>query len=461
MRGEWQEFKTPAGKKYYYNKNTKQSQWEKPNLKKGSNLESNAKESQTERKPTFSLELLNGWHLIICNDGTKLYFNDNSKEFKNDISQEDDSRCRSLIDSLDKEKLVLLIGVARGYTMREEDIDKILESCNEEIHLFKRNQDEVERKDEISEEAGDVKSPLQESHTGLVSGYGSSSEEEDEEEDEENEEQIVNQDTSIIDDLNRIDTDDIDERNIFFELFDRYKLDKFSTWSLQSKKIENDPDFYKIRDDTVRESLFEEWCGERSGNATAEESDSEDNSEDDSEVLEPTKYHYLAQIVANAGTIAPDTIPQDIRKQQKALYKAYKIKEYIPSKRDQDKFVSQLLFYYKTFDLEQRKEIFCDCLRDHERDFTGAVESLRQDKELINRWQTLLKAPADSSSIEDILLSIEHRCCVSPIVVTEPRYYVVGILEKTVVWVRWLAAEVGPSSRFTPVGAGDEPINPE
>lgn len=42
--------------------------------------------------------------------------------------------------------------------MREEDIDKILESCNEEIHLFKRNQDEVERKDEISEEAGDVKS---------------------------------------------------------------------------------------------------------------------------------------------------------------------------------------------------------------------------------------------------------------------------------------------------------------
>nr|2JUC_A Chain A, Pre-mRNA-splicing factor URN1 [unidentified] len=55
---------------------------------------------------------------------------------------------------------------------------------------------------------------------------------------------------------------DIDERNIFFELFDRYKLDKFSTWSLQSKKIENDPDFYKIRDDTVRESLFEEWCGE-------------------------------------------------------------------------------------------------------------------------------------------------------------------------------------------------------
>lgn len=154
MRGEWQEFKTPAGKKYYYNKNTKQSRWEKPNLKKGSNLESNAKESQTERKPTFSLELVNGWHLIICNDGTKLYFNDDSKEFKNDISQEDDSRCRSLIESLDKEKLVLLIGVARGYTMREEDIDKILESCNEEIHLFKRNQDEVERKDEISEEAG-------------------------------------------------------------------------------------------------------------------------------------------------------------------------------------------------------------------------------------------------------------------------------------------------------------------
>ncbi|AJP42273.1 Urn1p [Saccharomyces cerevisiae YJM1078] len=454
MHGEWQEFKTPAGKKYYYNKKTKQSQWEKPNLKKNSNLESNAKASQIERKPTFTLELINGWYLIICNDGTKLYFNNDSKVFKNDIGQESDGNCGALIESLDKEKLVLLIGVARGYAMREEDIDNIFESLNEEIDLFKRNQDGVERKSEISEEAGDVQHPFQESHTGLVSGYGSSSEEEDEE-------QIPNQDASIIDDLNHIDTDDIDERNLFFQLFHRYKLDKFSTWSLQSKKIENDPDFYKIRDDAVREGLFEEWCGEHSSNASAKESDSEDDSEDDSDVLEPTKYHYLAQIVANAGKIAPDTITQDIRKQQKALYKAYKIKEYVPSKREQDKFVSQLLFYYKTFNLQQRREIFWDCLRDHERDFTGTIELLRQDKELISRWLALLNAPADSSSVEDVLLTIEHRCCVGPIVLTEPRYYVVGIMDKTTVWVRWLAAEGGPPGRFTPAGAGNSPINPE
>lgn len=457
MHGEWQEFKTPAGKKYYYNKKTKQSQWEKPNLKKDSNLESNAKASQRERKPTFALELIDGWYLIICSDGKKLYFNDDSKVFQNDIGQESDSNCAALMESLDKEKLVLLIGVARGYTMREEDINNIFESLNEEIVLFKRNQDGVERQCETSEEAGDVQPPLQESHTGLVSGYGSSSEEEEEQQ----QQQIANQDASIIDDLNHIDTDAIDERNLFFQLFHSYKLDKFSTWSLQSKKIENDPDFYKIRDDALRESLFEEWCGEHSSNASAKESDSGDDSENDSDVLEPTKYHYLAQIVANAGTIAPDTITQDIRKQKKALYKAYKIKEYVPSKREQDKFVSQLLFYYKTFNLQQRREIFWDCLLDHERDFTGTVESLRQDKELICRWQALLKTPADSSSVEDVLLTIEHRCCVSPIVLTEPRYYVVGIMDKTAVWVRWLAAEGGPPGRFIPAGAGNSPINPE
>lgn len=446
----WQEFKTPAGIRYYYNKKTKQSQWENPDFKIFSDQENVEKALRMERKPTFSLELIDAWHLVICNDGTKFYYNSDSKVFKNEISQESDSQCSALVESLDKEKLVILIGVARGYDMRDEDVDKIFESLNEEINLFKKNQNEAGRVDEANEEPGDVNPPLKEHHTGLISGYGSSSEEEDDGE------QDLNKDATIIDDLNQIDTGDADERGLFFRLFDRYELDKFSTWSLQSKKIENDPDFYTIGDDAVREGFFEEWCGhEHSDSAAAEQS----GSEDVGDVLEPTKYHYLAQILAKAGTIAPDAVPQDIRKQQKELYKAYRIKEYVPSKREQDKFVSQLLFYYKTFSLEQRKEIFQDCLRDHERDFAGAVKSIRRESGLISQWQAVLEAPADGASVEEVLLNIEYRCNI--VVAADPRYYVVGILDKTMVWVRWLAAEGEPSGRFTPAGAGSRPISPE
>lgn len=429
----WQEFKTPAGKRYFYNKNTKESRWDKPDFKKASGAQDRAKVAQVERKPMFALELIDDWHLIICNDGTKFYYNGESNISKYEIDEEGAGQCAALMNSLDKEKLILLIGVARGYNVREEDVDKIFESLNEEIDLFKKNQVVVveEKADEPNEEAGDAETPPQASSAGLVSGYGSSSEEE--------EEEPENDDAGIIDDLNQIDSGDVNERGLFFQLCDRYELDKFSTWSLQCKKIENDPDFYKVGDAAVRESLFEEWCA--SASASGNESESESEDEDDADLLEPTKFHYLAQIVAKAE-IAPDCIPQDIRKQQKALFKAYRVKEYVPSKRDQDRFVSQLLFYYKTFSLEQRKEIFQECLRDHERDFACAVQSLRQDVGLISRWQALLRpTAADGASVEDALLSIEHRCGVGAIALADPRYYVLGILDKTAGWVRWLAAE--------------------
>ncbi|CAI4055205.1 hypothetical protein SUVZ_16G4180 [Saccharomyces uvarum] len=444
--GVWQEFKTPAGKRYFYNKDTKESRWDKPDFKKASGPQNSAKGAQAERKPMFALELIDDWHLIICNDGAKFYYNGESNTSKYEIDEEGAGQCAALIKSLDKEKLILLIGIARGYNVREGDVDRIFESLNEEIDLFKKNQVKVEKEDEPNEEAGDAETPPQANSAGLVSGYGSSSEEEPE-----------NDDAGIIDDLNQIDSGDVNERGLFFQLFDRYELDKFSTWSLQCKKIENDPDFYKIGDAAVRESLFEEWC------ASASESEDDTDADADADVLEPTKFHYLAQIVAKAE-IAPDCIPQDIRTQQKALFKAYRVKEYVPSKRDQDRFVSQLLFYYKTFSLEQRREIFQECLRDHERDFACAVQLLRQDVGLISRWQALFPpAAADGASVEDALLSIEHRCGVGAIALTEPRYYVLGILDKTAGWVRWLAAEGGPRSRVAPAGAGPWPwpINPE
>ncbi|QID88554.1 pre-mRNA-splicing factor urn1 [Saccharomyces pastorianus] len=441
--GVWQEFKTPAGKKYYYNKNTKESRWDKPDFKKALGVQNSAKAPQAERKPMFALELIDYWYLIICNDGTKFYYNGESNTSKYEIDEEGAGQCAALVKSLDKEKLTLLIGIARGYNVREEDVDQIFKSLNEEIDLFKKNQveEEDEKEDEPNEEAGDAEAetPPQTNSAGLVSGYGSSSEEEEEEEEEE---EPANEDTDIIDDLNQIDSGDLNERGLFFQLLDRYELDKFSTWSLQCKKIENDPDFYQISDAAVRESLFEEWCAKESGSGS--------ESEDGADLLEPTKFHYLAQIVAKAE-IAPDCIPQDIRKQQRALFKAYRVKEYVPSKRDQDRFVSQLLFYYKTFSLDQRREIFQEFLRDHERDFACAVQTLRQDKGLISRWRALLAATAaDGASVEDALLRIEHRCGVGAIALADPRYYVVGILDKTAGWVRWLAAEGGPRSRVAP-----------
>ena len=43
--GVWQEFKTPAGKKYYYIKNTKESRWDKPDFKKALGVQNSAKAS--------------------------------------------------------------------------------------------------------------------------------------------------------------------------------------------------------------------------------------------------------------------------------------------------------------------------------------------------------------------------------------------------------------------------------
>lgn len=91
-------------------------------------------------------------------------------------------------------------------------MEKIFESLNEEIDLFKKNQVVVveEKADEPNEEAGDAETPPQANSAGLVSGYGSSSEEEEEEEEPEND------DAGIIDDLNQIDSGDVNERGPVF-----------------------------------------------------------------------------------------------------------------------------------------------------------------------------------------------------------------------------------------------------
>lgn len=462
----WSEFTAPDGKKYYYNVRSKQSTWEKPSNFYDTNNSDVVSAAHRAKKvldniPYFALPLQNKWFLIICDTGNKFFYNEATAE---SVWKLTDSQSLEQLNALDRDKLILLIGIARGYLTSNSQ--EIYESILSELHLFKP---QTEGTQDLSDEEEGVEQrtpprPVNNNKTelesasefaevvtsaGLIAGYSSSEDEGDvttEPEGNGDDDEIgqLNKLDAITDELNAVGKGEtFQDKGDFLDLFNKYDCDPYSTWSLQARKIQNDPAFYSILDDSLKESIFEEWCNKhiseskqatqyQQGTFDEENMSYEEKEEENDEEmqLEPTKFHYLAHIVSKS-TITPTTIFLDIKEENRSLFKKFKIKKFIKAKHLQESFVSKLLFYYKKMSEEERKQLFADVLKEND---TAIRENINNNEETVRHILQNDIDENDAFAIETQLLKMESLIGLSKDVNLEsdPKYYVLGIKDKTI-----------------------------
>lgn len=461
----WTEYTAPDGTKYYYNAKTKRSTEEKPlSFFDTDDVRYNKKARlNITRRPYFVLPLANQWHLVICDNGDKFFHNDETKE---SVWELKDQQSLNLLREVDKQKLVLLVGIARGYcspldsTIYEEVWGELeaatpamdAEYSSEKVAFDTSNDEEEVKTEMVDEDSMNDDSEDEDalfSRDVLVTGYSSSSE--DEEQSEGETAQVSAEDDASdarLIGLHAIDEqpNDYDEQSSLgvkeelFELLKKYDCDPFSLWPMQLKKVQNDPIFYKITDDALKETLFEEWCQrtvESKSTQALEPGEEEEESENEDE-LEPTKFHYLAHIVAKSD-IKDNTISQDIKSQNKSLFKRYKIKRFVKDKKEQDSFVSSLLFFFKKIELAERQSIFENLLRDNER---VIVENISGQE---NKLRRILNDDDFSENkayfIETQLLKLEKIIGIKgnlQDLADNTKYYVLGIKDKLIALKHYL-----------------------
>ncbi|KAG0668283.1 hypothetical protein C6P45_004843 [Maudiozyma exigua] len=444
MRGPWKSYNAPNGKKYYYNTETKKTQWEKPVFEStGQNKHnsSNNRRIPLEFKidaPIFVIPLCNDWKLVIWSNGNKFYLDPKGKS---EISL-NDADSVELLKYINKDKLILLIGFARGYSSSSIDSNIIYDELLEEIQQMKEDLSGEHIESDIDVENHSIK-------TFIDENINSKSSENIADINEDNNDS--NDNLQLISSIDKVkDTNDSETKIRFMQLFDTFNLDKFSTWRNQRIKIENEPVFLLIDNDKDREQLFEDWCSGDHNNATSDTGEISDDvedeidsnaskSDDDDEDLEPTKYHYLSHIV-NKSNINKDTIFQDIKKEQKALFKEFKIKDFISSQKDQEQFVSTLLFYYKKMNENERKELFKKLLQKYKLQILQSIKNGNSHNDLVNlldksKFQISID-DNDSFAIETTLLKMEHfinnMSQLRKLMEEEPTYYIIGIKDKTI-----------------------------
>lgn len=185
---------------------------------------------------------------------------------------------------------------------------------------------------------------------------------------------------------------------------------------MQSRKISNQADYFLVHDDTQREEMFEDWCAMKVAQLPEDESEAEDDD------YEPTKYHYLSEIMYQLrDEINADTVADDILRGHRPLFKQYHIKQFIPDRRELRAVVSRLLFYYKRFTARERRAVFHDYVsqrygllpgEDVDNDDAGSLSGEQMETRIL-QWERDRQTEGNSSWDPTAL-----------------EYYVVGLREK-------------------------------
>lgn len=454
----WNTFKAPDGRKYYYNTKTKRSTWQRPESFYDDEIQNGQKRAKTtsEIEPFYVIPLLNGWNLVICDTGAKFYYSSTTKESTWSLV---DPQSSKLLASLDKDKLVTLIAIARGYGTSKSD--QIYHEVIHEAEVLK----ETFLLDQTSQPAEDTaegeRCGSDGTSQGLVAAYSSSDDDEYEggeleeidaqdsenkhdEEDKDEEKEDYDYDVDAINNLDEIQQPKRNQqksvlaKDVLFPLFERFDCDPYSAWSVQAKKIQDDPSFFLIAEDNLKEEAFEEWCEEKIKNERMESPPVADvdleteASEDEDLDLEPLKFHYLAHIVSKS-TLTPNTIFLDIKNDNKMEFKKYKIKKFVESKSSQEAFVSKLLFYYKKMTIDERKRVFHEALTDCQDVIKSNIHTnLGAVKKLLSNE---IPDSSDAYEVETRLLKMENWTGISknvPELAEDPKYYVLGIRDKMI-----------------------------
>ncbi|KAL6949057.1 hypothetical protein ACO0QE_001545 [Hanseniaspora vineae] len=175
----------------------------------------------------------------------------------------------------------------------------------------------------------------------------------------------------------------------YFELFSRLELDPFDPWETQLQVLKDHSEFYVYEDEEKRREWYDEWCSKGNGEpGTYADGDMSLTSDDDLEAdYTPTMYHYLAHIVSKSD-LHTETIFQDIRKENKQLFKQLQIDENL-TRKQQELFTSRLLYYYKHLSLAERENIFLQAVDGFplNESFTISKDASLPD----NSWNYILK----------------------------------------------------------------------
>lgn len=427
MAGPWQQYKAPNGRKYYYNVETKETTWTNPYQK-----------VNVEKKPSFVIPLLNDWFLIIFDNGGKLYLYEDQL-----YTRLEDEESLELLDHLNKDKLVLLIGISRGYSSLKSS-DEVYDSIINEIESYNQSGIDIIEGNEITDDIGiddiGVNEPLSEKDkespsendqvetmepslaNALIADYSSSDEDDDESDDDYN---------GHIDKKVKLDEEplstEIDQLTInqYKEMFTQHKLNPYSLWSMEMNKCSDDPIFFSVTNDQDREAIYETWCGEYE---SGKEEGDEDNKNEEEEELIPTKFHYLSHVMSKSN-ISNDTIFEDIKNENKPMWKQFRINKMIPDKKEQREFVTKLLFYYKKYTQEERIELFIKWVKK----YSNLDQSI--DIKTLNHWEELHSHEDSSQKIETLLFLMERHLNITEILSTHQtsicyEYYILGIKAK-------------------------------
>lgn len=419
---EWKRFKDPSGNFYYFNTRSKVSTKEKP--KEFGSQQAGMKEL---RVPVFCLPLRNYWNLVICKDGSKFFHNDESNVSQFKLA---DDESKALLDKVDTSLLALLIGVARGFNLRNDrDVyGEIRDVLQAKLDSNDKEQNDItEERPQVTNSNVDTEDKSESSNI-LVSGYSSSSDDSGEESEVEEKNDPSSIDVKEEDTLPSLNNTEIESK--FIQLLNEIQLDPYSTWSIQAKRIMHDPRYYLITSNDKRDELFQTWCSQQLNNSNNDNEnnaqDSAENSdEEDSDVtLEPTKYHYLAHIISKAN-ITPETLFSNIKKENKSLFKELEINKTL-TKKEQEQFASKVIAYYKRMDNLQRTELFKKMMKNKLR-FPPISEKLSQ--------LMLEETPSDSFKLETQLLQLENALLIldnlqNSYMQNEIMYYILGIKDK-------------------------------
>ncbi|SCU88522.1 LANO_0D02344g1_1 [Lachancea nothofagi CBS 11611] len=442
----WREYKAPDGSKYYYNVKSQQSTREKP-----ADFEDHAtgarKSRKTEPQAIYHVTLANNWSMVVCENGSRFF---DCKGTLGPQQELDDDESAEILSQIGKEKLALLAETAQNGGGKDSEIYKEIlkavdrinaQSTAKEIDVAAENENEETDAEESGSDSDVSKVSGEESGSdsevsrvseedNLVSGYASS----EDEESEEHEPDVI---------LAPPDEANSQNQQAFISLFEQYSLDPYSTWNMQSKKIQDDALFYKISSDATRQGLFDKWCTQQFHDNNDIEKDLnesdvesvETESEQGSDDLEPTKYHYLSHIVSKAN-ILPTTLAKDVRVEQKALFRQFKIKDTL-DKKTQEEFISKLLFYYKKLTPEERSNVFDKLLNSKLKVIKNGLRNTGKLKELASQPDL----PKESYAIESQLLELED--CMdfhgsNKFLQEDIQYYVLGIKPKTIALKQFL-----------------------
>ncbi|AGO11157.1 AaceriAFR317Cp [[Ashbya] aceris (nom. inval.)] len=271
----------------------------------------------------------------------------------------------------------------------------------------------------------------------LIQGYESSSSDEDEAEEAEEQKEAAEQEEAVEESslgggaqqsAGKRGRDEAEgKRTELWALFERAELDPYSAWVFESEKVSGDAAFYSVSDDEARQELFEEWCARKvaeEGGAVLDEGEEAEEAD-----LVPTRFHYLAHIVSKSS-ISQDTVYSDVRREHKDLFSQLEID--VLDKKEQQRFVASLLFYYKKMDADQRREVFRKFLLAHRAAITKAfLEDGTRLREVLEDDEL----PQDAYSIETDLF-IAERCIglhgTLSKLQTDVKYYVLGVKDKAV-----------------------------